>query len=683
MYNEDGEELFATLLKIARCIHVMCAKRALYGAAHLSAAQFAQTIAVVLVCDGREPLSDSAQAHLRSINLYDADAIAMGLLGDDRPTLHLFEGRVPLVVDGHKPDTDDGTLLSSTRGTDEAQMHMVVAIKENNSGKLSSHAWALEGIAGRLNPKFVVLVDVGTKPSPESIHRLIEKMESDAQVGGVCGEIAVDVPFNTLSNAVIGAQHFEYKISHILDKALESTLGFVTVLPGAFSAYRFCAIAGQPLNAYLKPVHFGHDFSPAEGNMYLAEDRILCFELLTQKSQSWLLRYVKGAVARTDVPDTLVKLVKQRRRWLNGSFFALLYSLRNMRRLFVESNHTLWRKCIISFQVVYLWIANIFVTWLMPALMYLVVDFVLVVQPVDGMAALTRNASLLKVLPSLLLVMEDIMVAVILTQTLISLSCNADQSYLAMKCNSLILAFIVSLAMGAIVANVIDWMSSVTFSVADDSGVPFAALIAIVVLPFALSFMHGELLHIATFFVHYTLLLPTFTIIFGIFAFANVHDLSWGTRPAEPKAKTKRISQQIRSTYEQALEGAATKRRKNNDENSLRLYRTKVFFGYAVCNCLLVFVVKRVDRSGSDFIRFTVLFASVVNILRSGGSVIFLASNALFGGLGASAERGKPRVEDDEDSLVSAQEPLIDPQTANMRTQSLETGTRKKGIRFS
>ena len=58
--------------------------------------------------------------------------------------------------------------------------------------------------------------------------------------------------------------------------------------------------------------------------MALERNDQICFELLTQKSQSWLLRYVKGAVARTDVPDTLVKLVKQRRRWLNGSFFALL-----------------------------------------------------------------------------------------------------------------------------------------------------------------------------------------------------------------------------------------------------------------------------------------------------------------------------------------------------------------------
>jgi chitin synthase len=59
-------------------------------------------------------------------------------------------------------------------------------------------------------------------------------------------------------------------------------------------------------------------------NMYLAEDRILCFELLARNDYNWVLRYVKGAVAKTDVPMTLVDLMKQRRRWLNGSFFAMV-----------------------------------------------------------------------------------------------------------------------------------------------------------------------------------------------------------------------------------------------------------------------------------------------------------------------------------------------------------------------
>ena len=77
--------------------------------------------------------------------------------------------------------------------------------------------------------------------------------------------------------------------------------------------------------------------------MYLAEDRILCFELLVKKGKGRLMHYCKEAVAYTDVPPDLTALIKQRRRWLNGSFFANLYALRHCPRLFTESGHAAWR----------------------------------------------------------------------------------------------------------------------------------------------------------------------------------------------------------------------------------------------------------------------------------------------------------------------------------------------------
>ena len=51
------------------------------------------------------------------------------------------------------------------------------------------------------------------------------------------------------------------------------------------------------------------------------------FELLAKAGCNWTMAFIKDAVARTDVPTTLVGLIKQRRRWLNGSLFALAYAL--------------------------------------------------------------------------------------------------------------------------------------------------------------------------------------------------------------------------------------------------------------------------------------------------------------------------------------------------------------------
>jgi chitin synthase len=96
-------------------------------------------------------------------------------------------------------------------------------------------------------------------------------MDQNPNCAGVCGEIAVENPFGAAmwcgagctvcdqQSLVTAAQIFEYKISNIMDKALESICGFISVLPGAFSAYRYKAIRNDQygrgaLEVYFKPL---------------------------------------------------------------------------------------------------------------------------------------------------------------------------------------------------------------------------------------------------------------------------------------------------------------------------------------------------------------------------------------------------------------------------------------------
>lgn len=83
--------------------------------------------------------------------------------------------------------------------------------------------------------------------------------------------------------------------------------GFIAVLPGAFSAYRYSALLNSsdgtgPLQKYFIGEQLHAETgkpSVRKANMYLAEDRILCFELVTKKKCAYRLKYVKGAAAET------------------------------------------------------------------------------------------------------------------------------------------------------------------------------------------------------------------------------------------------------------------------------------------------------------------------------------------------------------------------------------------------
>ena len=154
--------------------------------------------------------------------------------------------------------------------------------------------------------------------------------------------------------------------------AMESIFGFINVLPGAFSAYRWVAIRDGPLAQYFvveeTPIE---DLDPFTANMYLAEDRVLCFSMVAKRDRNWTCHYDSGAVATTDTPSSLVGLIKQRRRWLNGAFFSLLYYLRNFHRFATEASHSVPRLAWMTVEFMYQ-VLQLLMNWFSAGSMFLI-----------------------------------------------------------------------------------------------------------------------------------------------------------------------------------------------------------------------------------------------------------------------------------------------------------------------
>ncbi|OLY82960.1 Chitin synthase 1 [Smittium mucronatum] len=370
MYNEDLELFNRTFKSMVKNITHLCSR----SRSRTWGADSWKKVVICIVSDGRSKINKRVLNGLGCMGVYQEGVMQNSVSG--KPVqAHLFEYTTQIYIDGNN------AIVGPDKGTVPVQV--LFCLKEKNAKKINSHRWFFNAFAPLLNPNVCVLIDVGTKPSGTSIYHLWKSFDKDQNVAGACGEICVDTGEGCCQvwNPLVAAQNFEYKMSNILDKPLESVFGYISVLPGAFSAYRYQALQNTtpnegPLSAYFK----GELMHTTDGNggifeanMYLAEDRILCFELVAKRNKKYVLKYVKSARAVTDVPDTLSELISQRRRWLNGSFFAMFYAIVHWYRMFTTS-HNVFRKLLLFFEFIYQCVSMLF-TWFSLANFYLAFYF--------------------------------------------------------------------------------------------------------------------------------------------------------------------------------------------------------------------------------------------------------------------------------------------------------------------
>jgi chitin synthase len=297
MYNENEIDFTRTMHAVMKNISHFCSR----SKSRTWGENGWQKIVVCIISDGRQKVHPRTLDALAAMGIYQ-DGIAKNLVNQKEVQAHVYEYTTQVSLDS------DLKFKGAEKGIVPCQM--IFCMKEKNAKKLNSHRWFFNAFGRALTPNICILLDVGTKPGGNSLYHLWKAFDTDSNVAGACGEIkAMKGKYGSaLLNPLVASQNFEYKMSNILDKPLESVFGYITVLPGALSAYRYHALQNDhtghgPLSQYFKGEQLhGQNADVFTANMYLAEDRILCWELVAKRDEKWVLKYVKSCYGETDVP---------------------------------------------------------------------------------------------------------------------------------------------------------------------------------------------------------------------------------------------------------------------------------------------------------------------------------------------------------------------------------------------
>jgi chitin synthase len=547
-YNEDKILTSRTLHGIMENIRDICTlKRSEYW--HKGGPAW-QKIVVCLLLDGIEPLDRDVLDVLGTIGAFQHGRMKKSV--DGRETVaHIFEYTTQLSVTERQHlirPMDDGPRTL-------CPVQMITCLKQKNSKKINSHRWLFEAFGRILNPEICVLLDVGTKPGFKSILNMWARFYNNNDLGGACGEIhpMLGRGCRHIFQPLLAAQNFEYKISCILDKPLESAFGYLTVLPGAYSAYRFRAIIGRPLDQYFhgdvtlarllgKKGLFG--MNAFRRNIYLAEDRIISFELFTKTGSKWHMRYVKEATAETDVPEGVVHFIAQRRRWLNGAFAATIYSTSKFYR-FHRSGHSLFRIPLFYVQILYN-IVSLLLSWFGLASFLLSLFIINDISAKPPLESTIRPFPFGSATPIVNAVIQVIYLLTIVLQFILALGSKPKNEKFGY-----VLSFMIFIVIQAyFMLNVVYLMVRIfedrfwdetgrnynyvsTFCSDVGSLTVIVACGALFGVYYVASFLHLDPWHMFISYPQYLFVSSVYTNILNIYAFSNWHDVSWGTKDEE------------------------------------------------------------------------------------------------------------------------------------------------------
>ncbi|KAH7131791.1 chitin synthase 2 [Dendryphion nanum] len=654
MYNENEIDFTRTMHGVMRNITHFCSrtKSRTWGKDGW------QKIVVCVISDGRTKVHPRTLDALAAMGCYQS-GIAKNNVNKREVSAHVYEYTTQVSLDS------DLKFKGAEKGIVPCQM--IFCMKERNQKKLNSHRWFFNAFGRLLNPNVCILLDVGTKPGPKALYHLWKAFDTDSSVAGAAGEIKAGKGKGWLGllNPLVASQNFEYKMSNILDKPLESVFGYITVLPGALSAYRYHALQNDhtghgPLSQYFKgeTLH-GQDADVFTANMYLAEDRILCWELVAKRNEQWVLKYVKAATGETDVPDSVPEFISQRRRWLNGAFFAAVYSLLHFKQVWA-TDHTILRKTLLHIEFIYQFVSLMF-TFFSLANFYLTFYFIAGSLADPKLDPFGHNIG-----KYIFYILRYTCVLLICMQFILSMG-NRPQGAKKMFLSSMtaycvIMAYTTFASIYIVVVQLRDPKADKTLgnNVFTNLIVSTATTIG---LYFLMSFLYLDPWHMFTSSAQYFALLPSYICTLQVYAFCNTHDITWGTKGdnvaktdlGDAKIKSGNVvlmdmpSEQldIDSGYDEALRNLRDRvevpspgvSESQAQEDYYRAVRTYMVVVWLISNAVLAMSVSEAysgaSVSSNFYLKFILWAVAGLAFFRAIGSTTFLIINLIHSAMEA------------------------------------------------
>ena len=460
----------------------------------------------------------------------------------------------------------------------EVKLNIFFTVKMTNNGKLSSHMWFFQGFCKLFNPDYCTILECGTRPDKSGLFNFFRALESDKDLGAVCGYLGgrdydieykklKQLPFkfeydsndnflmkimpffmnkllllinffiNIIENifSLQKAQQFEYAWENIYNKSFQSLFGYVPVLPSAWSAYRWDALAEDNLleKEYLLTVK-NPDYiykSIKEANKILTEDRLLSLAIFTKRNRSFYIKYCPDARAEMELIETVPELLTQRKRIINGGWYAIEHIIyyNNQIRF---SKHTNTSKLMFSF-VVSMTKTSLMILYFMPTFYYVALK-ILMFAYMDQISLVDNPAS------SLAGFWLYFFISMMITLIFISLlfkSIDKDMVFffrLIAHTLGIFMLFTFVVLIIILIREVFSYNSE--YFIHEPILIQILVLIIIGSLACVALFNPFAWKHLFFGAIHYLYYLPTYAHITTVYAFCRIDDLSWGIRGAHIKA---------------------------------------------------------------------------------------------------------------------------------------------------